>query len=156
MSEEIKVDISKHTPTPWRVRFFGFEGKDNGDNEFFIEADNNNKSELGYGIEILQEDFGDHNGYPREQRLADAYLIVDLVNKYKIRNHVTKVYSDLSRDANATSLMLLRKNQLLVKALEEIAYHGSNYNEIDEENATVSTSHMIATKAIEENKKDTV
>lgn len=63
----------KHTPTPWKVRFFG--GKDDGENMFFVEAINNNKPELGYGIEILQEDFGEHNGYPREQRLADAKLI---------------------------------------------------------------------------------
>lgn len=48
---------------------------DDGENMFFVEADNNNMPELGYGIEIIMEDFGDHSGYIREQRLADALLI---------------------------------------------------------------------------------
>lgn len=62
----------KHTPGPWNVRYFRPEEPELG---FFIEAKNNNKPELGYGIEILMDDFGEHSGYPFEQRLADAKLI---------------------------------------------------------------------------------
>ena len=40
----------KHTPGPWRVRFFREDEPEFG---FFIEAKNNNMPELGYGIEIL-------------------------------------------------------------------------------------------------------
>jgi hypothetical protein len=69
---------AKHTPGPWKVRFMG--GKDDGENMFFVEAKNNNKPQLGYGIEILGEDFGDHNGYTRMQRLADAKLIAQAPN----------------------------------------------------------------------------
>lgn len=62
----------KHTPAPWEVRFFDKSEPESG---FFVQAKNNNKPELGYGIEILQDDFGEHCGYPIEQRLADAKLI---------------------------------------------------------------------------------
>jgi hypothetical protein len=67
----MKTDF-KHTPGPWKIRFMGSGAIEDG---FFVEAKNNNKPELGYGIEIMMEDAGDHNGYPLEQRLADAKLI---------------------------------------------------------------------------------
>ena len=62
------------TKGEWRIRLFP-----DGD-DFFVEAPNLNKPQLGYGIEIMQDDFGEHNGYPREQRLADAILIADAGN----------------------------------------------------------------------------
>lgn len=62
----------KHTPGPWNIRFFRDAEPSMG---FFVQAANNNMPNIGYGIEIMQEDFGDHNGYPLEQRLADAILI---------------------------------------------------------------------------------
>lgn len=64
---------TKHTPGPWKVRFINPINPSEGD--FFVEAKNNNMPNLGYGIEILGDDYGKHNGYPREQRLADAKLI---------------------------------------------------------------------------------
>lgn len=63
---------TKHTPGPWMVRFMNEDLPEDG---FFVEAKNNNMPELGYGIEIMMEDFGEHNGYPFHQRLADAILI---------------------------------------------------------------------------------
>lgn len=63
---------TKHTPAPWVIRFMDNRSPENG---FFVEAKNNNKPELPYGIEIMMDDFGDHNGYPLSQRLADAKLI---------------------------------------------------------------------------------
>lgn len=62
----------KGTPGPWKVRFMN-NGQE--DSDFFVEAKNNNRPDLGYGIEILGDDYGDHNGYTHEQRLADASLI---------------------------------------------------------------------------------
>jgi len=67
----------KGTKGEWKVRFFNPEEPSRG---FFVEAPNQNKPELDYGIEILMEDFGEHNGYPLEQRLADAHLIADAGN----------------------------------------------------------------------------
>ena len=77
----------KHTQGEWKVRFFGNANKDDGENMFFVEAPNLNMPNLGYGIEILGDDFGDHNGYPREQRLSDAKLIAvapEMLNLLKI------------------------------------------------------------------------
>ena len=64
----------KITKGEWKIRLFP-----DGD-DFFVEAPNLNKPQLGYGIEIMQDDFGEYNGYPREQRLADAILIADAGN----------------------------------------------------------------------------
>ena len=58
----------KHTKGEWKVRFLG----EAEDADFFVEAPNPSQP---YGIEILGDDYGDHCGYPREQRLADAILI---------------------------------------------------------------------------------
>lgn len=46
---------------------------------FFVEADLPNAVENGHypRVEVMQEDYGDHNGYTKEIREADAELIVD-------------------------------------------------------------------------------
>lgn len=53
----------------WRIR--------KHDNFFFIEADLPNADKNGFypRLEVMQEDFGDHNGYTKKLRLADALLI---------------------------------------------------------------------------------
>lgn len=61
---------NKHTEGEWKVRFMGNE--DDGENDFFVEAPNLGKP---YNRKILGDDYGDHNGYLRETRLADAKLI---------------------------------------------------------------------------------
>lgn len=88
--------MSKHTPAPWKVRFLG--GKDDGENTFFVEAKNNNMPQSGYGIEIMMEDFGDHNGYTREQRLADANLIAAAPDLLEALIEIIKI-SDRKHDA---------------------------------------------------------
>ena len=58
----------------WQIRKF-----DNSeDSFFFIEADlpNAEKSGLYPRIEVMQEDYGDHNGYTKQLRMADAKLII--------------------------------------------------------------------------------
>lgn len=61
---------NKHTKAPWVVRFLDPEDKES---DFFVQGP---KPEgMAHGIEILGEDYGDHCGYPYEQRLSDAKLI---------------------------------------------------------------------------------
>ena len=62
----------------WKIRFMNPDGsgKDNGECDFFIEA-KEPKSQVGK-IEVMMEDFGEHSGYPREQKLADAKAIVQV------------------------------------------------------------------------------
>ena len=70
----------KHTPGPVVIRFMDPNDLHRG---FFIEAKRTlpeNKPEIPYGIEILGDDFGEHNGYPDQQRLADAELMVEAIN----------------------------------------------------------------------------
>lgn len=79
----------KFTPGPWKVRYLQPE---NPDSDFFVEAKNNNRPDLGYGIEILQDDFGDHNGYPTSQREADARLIAAAPDMYKFIKGIAEGY----------------------------------------------------------------
>lgn len=60
------------TKGDWCVKFLSTGGIDDGDCDFFVHAQN---GVLSYGTEIMMDDFGEHNGYPRDQRLADATLI---------------------------------------------------------------------------------
>lgn len=43
----------------------------NGD--FWVKSDSNDV--VHYGTDIMCDDFGEHNGYPEAQRMADAKLI---------------------------------------------------------------------------------
>ena len=58
----------------WRIRKAGNEE----DSFFFIEADLKDAEKNGHypRVEIMQEDFGNHNGYTRAIRMEDAELIV--------------------------------------------------------------------------------
>lgn len=46
------------------------------DGFFFIEADLENPGKHYPRLEVMQEDYGRHNGYDRNTRMADAKLIV--------------------------------------------------------------------------------
>ena len=65
----------KNTQGEWIVKFMG----DDKESDFFIEAPCP-IPDIPYGIEIMMDDYGDHNGYTREQRLADAELIAEAGN----------------------------------------------------------------------------
>lgn len=58
----------------WRIKFLG----EDEESLFFIEADLPDAEKNGHypRIEVMMEDYGDHNGYTREIRMADAKLIV--------------------------------------------------------------------------------
>lgn len=73
----------------WRIR-------EQGD-FFFIEADLPNAEENGHypRLEVMQEDFGDHNGYTKELRRADAELIVSAP---KMRDAISDVLEVLDGD----------------------------------------------------------
>lgn len=59
-----------HTKGNWYVKFMH---EDDPDSDFWVKSDVNPK--VHYGTDIMCDDYGEHNGYPREQRLADAKLI---------------------------------------------------------------------------------
>lgn len=61
------------TKGEWRIRFMNAQNEDDGECDFFIEA-TEPKNQIGK-IEIMMEDFGEHSGYPRDQKLADAKSI---------------------------------------------------------------------------------
>lgn len=59
----------KGTPGQWYIQKFP-DGS-----MFWVKSDHN--PVVHYGTDILAEDFGDHNGYPEAQRMADAQLIAN-------------------------------------------------------------------------------
>lgn len=63
----------------WRIRYYD---SNDADSFFFVEADLPNAEENNHHprLEVMQEDFGDHNGYTREMRLSDGKLIVEAEN----------------------------------------------------------------------------
>lgn len=61
----------------WRIRTLS-------DGMFFIEGDLPNPGDHHPRTEVMCEDFGDHNGYTREMRMADAQLISKAPEMYDI------------------------------------------------------------------------
>lgn len=61
---------TKYTKGNWYVKFM--DEKD-PNSDFWVKSNENSK--VCYGTDIMCDDYGEHNGYPREQRLADAKLI---------------------------------------------------------------------------------
>ena len=55
----------------WRIKHLD-------ENMFFIEADLPDAEKNGHypRVEVMQEDFGDHNGYTDDMRMENAKLIV--------------------------------------------------------------------------------
>lgn len=43
------------------------------ESDFWVKSRENDV--VGYGTDIMCDDYGDHIGYPRDQRMADAKLI---------------------------------------------------------------------------------
>ncbi len=102
---------TKHTPAPWEVRFFDKLEPESG---FFVQAKNNNMPELGYGLEILQDDFGEHCGYPTEQRLADAKLIAASPELLDILGSIVANWH-LGNEDNAIIADLIDKAESLIE-----------------------------------------
>lgn len=87
----------------WRIRFY-----DSNDpySMFFIEADlPHGISEKHYPrVEVLQEDFGDHNGYSKELRLADATLIAHAPAMLSMLQKVSQAFKDANMPAAAIEI----------------------------------------------------
>jgi hypothetical protein len=90
----------------WRIRKAGNEE----DSFFFIEADLKDAEKNGHypRVEIMQEDFGDHNGYTYAIRMEDAKLIVLAP---KMKEAITEVLEVL--DGNGVPNIEWVKNRLL-------------------------------------------
>lgn len=73
----------------WRIR----KANNEEDSFFFIEADLKDAEKNGHypRVEVMQEDFGDHNGYTRQIRLADAELIISAPKMKEAINEVLDV-----------------------------------------------------------------
>jgi len=88
----------------WRIRVAS-------ESMFFIEADLPNAEENGHypRVEVMQEDYGDHNGYTDEIRMADAKLIVAAPKMKEAINEVLEVL-----DGNGYPNIEWVKNRLLI------------------------------------------
>ena len=87
----------------WRIR-------QPNENMFFIEADLPDAEKNGHypRVEVMQEDYGDHNGYTDAIRMEDAKLIVLAP---KMKEAITEVLEVL--DGNGVTNMGWIKNRLL-------------------------------------------
>jgi hypothetical protein len=76
------------TTENWRIRRATLEL----DSFFFIEGDLPDAEKNGHypRVEVMQEDYGVHNGYTHEIRMADAELIVAAPKMRKAINEVLK------------------------------------------------------------------
>jgi len=95
----------------WRIRKVNnFEQLNEEDRLFFIEADLPDAEKNGHypRVEVMQDDFGEHNGYTREIRLADAELIVTAP---KMKDAITEVLEVLQGDGVPNNEWI--KNRLL-------------------------------------------
>jgi len=102
----------KGTKGEWNVRFMN--GKDDGDCDFFVHAPN---KKLSYGTEIMMDDFGEHNGYPRSEKLSDAHLIAaapDLLEALMLSQNFLKTIQPMlseSKDWSSTIKAGIESNQ---------------------------------------------
>jgi hypothetical protein len=87
----------------WRIR-------QPNENMFFIEADLPDAEKNGHypRVEVMQEDYGDHNGYTDAIRMEDAKLIVLAP---KMKEAITEVLEVL--DGNGVPNVGWVKNRLL-------------------------------------------
>jgi len=61
----------KGTPGEWYIKFMD---KNDPDSDFWVKSDSNDV--VHYGTDIMCEDYHEGNGYTREQRMADAKIII--------------------------------------------------------------------------------
>jgi hypothetical protein len=70
--------------------------------DFWVKSDYNPM--FPYGTDIMQDDYGEHNGYPREQRLADARLIVAAPELYSIAVETKEILEKLGWADNSSEI----------------------------------------------------
>jgi hypothetical protein len=91
----------------WRIRKANDEEEKS---DFFVEADLPDAKKYKHfpRVEVMQEDYGDHNGYTYEMRLADAKLIVLAP---KMKEAIDEVLEVLQGEAAPNNIWI--KNRLL-------------------------------------------
>ena len=77
----------------WRIKTLGNED----DSFFFIQTDVKDAEMNGHypKVDVMQEDFGEHNGYTRDIRMEDAKLIVLAP---KMKKAITEILEVLDGD----------------------------------------------------------
>jgi hypothetical protein len=97
----------------WRIRKLDDNNLDIG---FFVEADLPDELKANHypKVELMQEDYGEHNGYTTELRLSDAKLIVSAP---KMKEAIIEVLEVLNGKGSPNVEWI--KNRLL----ESIAQH---------------------------------
>jgi len=63
----------KGTKGTWYIEFMVGETIKDELPDFWVKSNHNDV--VNYGTDILSEDYGEQNGYPKQQRYADAQLI---------------------------------------------------------------------------------
>ena len=96
----------------WRIR----QDENSYNKFFFIEADLPPLEAKGHfpRVEVMQEDFGDHNGYTHDLRMADAMLIVKAP---KIEKAIIQAISLLNSSNDADICKVI---DLLSQSIENI------------------------------------
>ena len=106
------MEALNHTPGDWYIQFMN---RDDEESDFWVKSDEN--PVVHYGTDIMAEDYGEHNGYPREQRLADAKLIAASPKMYEMIHDCLETLNILLLELPKDDVILRhevesRKNQI--------------------------------------------
>lgn len=134
----------------WRIRY---AEPNDPESFFFVEADLEKDGHYPR-IEVMQEDFGDHNGYDRETRLADANLIVaapKLLEALKVCFKSLSTYGShpIIEQQVKHALYLAESEKRTLKPLREIVNNRSHLKELFE----FVTGAKMKNKQTSDNKK---
>ncbi len=88
---------ANHTPIPWEIKFFPKQFEEEVP-VFFIRSTDTHLPSGFPRPEIMADDAHEGNGYPIEQKLADANLIVTAVNNHEELMNALKELYDWSHD----------------------------------------------------------
>jgi hypothetical protein len=91
---------------------------DDPESEFWVKSDHNEV--VHYGTDILCEDYGEHVGYPREQRLGDAHLSAASKDLYNACDAlVTTLLRGVQSEADRKAIREAPAFQDAIKAMEK-------------------------------------
>lgn len=112
------------TKGKFELRFMTYDEQDDGECDVFIEAEEG-KSQIGK-IEIMMEDFGEHSGYPREQKLADAHFIVEAKKVFDETNQTPRELMEANKELLDA---IVKSNEMLKDASKVVG--GPQYGLLD-------------------------
>ena len=99
----------KHTKGEWVIQFMDPDNKEKSD--FWVKSFENEVT--SYGTDIMADDYGEHVGYVREQRLADAKLIAAAPKMLKALKTILTIHR-----TDLTTLALKQAENAIKKATE--------------------------------------